>query len=255
MRQKRKPSAQPQASNPPGSRGRAAKPARAVAEPAARGGYRPKVGRPAGPAKRPARAGRELTSSAPATRSAVRQAFLDRSVDLLREIADSAPETVIAEALREPTAISTIAHALSESVAAERALDEADRQIAAAIAAGARYKEDLLERAGGAYTAEQLGTVLGLSRQAVNDGRKANLYFGVPSGQSYAYPKLQVTGSGVLTGLRDFLDAFTLPDPWMQLAVLVERSDRLARSPLEALRAGDVSGAVLVAETFGGHGA
>ena len=245
-----------QTSEPGDSRvSRAAGAKRTVAEPAVRSGY-PAPGRKPGVAKTSPDASRRISRGVSTVRSAARQAFLDRSVDLLVAIADNAPDSVIARALREPTALATVAHALTESVVEERALDEADRQIAAALTAGARYKEDLLDRAGGAYTAEQLGTVLGISRQAVNDGRKTNLYFGVPSGASYAYPKLQVAEQGVLNGLREFLSAFALPDPWMKLAVLVEPSKRLGgRSPLEALRAGDVQTAVLVAETFGGHGA
>jgi hypothetical protein len=189
-------------------------------------------------------------------RSAVRQVFLDRVVNLFTELADNASDSVIATALAEPTALGTAALALAESVVADQPLEEADRQIAAALAAGAQYKEDLLTRSGGAYSAEQLGRLLGISRQAVNDGRKTHLYFAVPSGQSYAYPKLQLTEGGLLPGLRDFLDAFTLPDAWMKLSVLVEPSERLGgRSPLEALRAGDVEGAVMVAATYGGHGA
>jgi hypothetical protein len=189
-------------------------------------------------------------------RSTARQAFLDRVVNYFTEIADNASEAVIARALGEPTALGTAAHALAQSVTEERDLEDADRQIAGAIAAGARYKEELLKRAGGAYTAEQLGQVLGISRQAVNDGRKTNLYFGVPVGQSYAYPKLQLTEGGALTGLRTFLDAFTLPDPWMKLAVLLEPSERLeGRSPLDVLRAGDVESPALVAATYGGQGA
>jgi len=189
--------------------------------------------------------------------SAARQAFLERVTRYFAELASTAPESVIAGALSEPTALGTAAYALTEAAVEERPLDEADRQIAAALASGARYKEKLLTSAGGSYTAEQLGEVLGISRQAVNEGRKTNLYFAVPSGQTgFAYPKLQITKTGLLAGLRTFLDALTLPDPWMKLVVLMEPSERLnGRSPLEALRAGDVAQAVLVAATYGGHGA
>jgi hypothetical protein len=190
------------------------------------------------------------------SRSTARQAFLERVVNYFTELADTAPEPVIAGALAEPTALATAARALSESVVEERELDDADRQIAAALAAGARYKEELLQRAGGAYTGEQLAELLGISRQAVNDGRKTNLYFGVPTGQGYAYPKLQVGKDGVLKGLRAFLDAFTLPDPWMKLVILIEPSERLgARAPLDAIRQGDVDAAIVVAATYGDHGA
>ena len=153
--------------------------------------------------------------------------------------------------------MATLAQAMTSFVFEERALDARDRVIAAALAEGARYKEELLERAGGAYTAEQIGQVLGgKSRQAIAEGRKTNLYFGVPAGRGYAYPKCQVTESGILPGLRQFLDAFILPDPWMKLALLLEPSAQLeGRSPLDALRLGEVEPAVGVAKSYGGHGA
>lgn len=119
--------------------------------------------------------------------------------------------------------------------------------------------EELLDRAGGAYTAEQLATVLGKAggRQTIAAGRKSNLYFGLPTASGYAYPRLQVTDAGtILEGLREFLDAFALPDPWMKLVVLLDPAPQLSgRSPREALLAGDVEGAVAVARAYGTHGA
>lgn len=99
-----------------------------------------------------------------------------------------------------------------------------------------------MERAGGAYTAEQLAEVLGKAggRQTIAAGRQTNLYFGLPTVAGYAYPKLQVTNEGaLLPGLREFLDAFSLPDPWMKLVVLLDPAPQLAgRTPLDALLAG-----------------
>lgn len=205
---------------------------------------------------------RHRAALAPAAvpRSALRQAFLDRSTDLVARMADSAPEEVLAAALAKASPLDTVATAMSAFVFEERALDRRDRVLAAARARGAQYMEAVLERAGGAYTADQLAAVLGKAggRQTVAVGRKTHLYFGLPTAAgAFAYPKLQVTSEGqLLGGLREFLDAFTLPDPWMQLSMLLEPSPRLAgRSPLDALRAGDVAGAAAVAAAYGSHGA
>ncbi len=201
----------------------------------------------------------EVTTSGQPARSPLRQAFLDRSVDLVRKMADRAPEEVLASALAEATPMATVASAMSAFVFQERELDRRDRALAASRAQGARLMEELLDRAGGAYTAEQLATVLGKAggRQTIAAGRKSNLYFGLPTASGYAYPRLQVTDAGtILEGLREFLDAFALPDPWMKLVVLLDPAPQLSgRSPREALLAGDVEGAVAVARAYGTHGA
>src|SRR5689334_12733832 len=84
---------------------------------------------------------RGAKGASPVTRSAARNAFLKRVVNMFTEIADNAPEAVIADALAEPTAIATAARALAQSVVVEQPLDDADRQIAAALAAGAQYSK------------------------------------------------------------------------------------------------------------------
>lgn len=176
---------------------------------------------------------------------------------LIDGIVERASDSLIVSALAEPTAMQTVAVAMTQTVYEEQILDDDDRVIAAAIADGARYKEQLLGRAGGAYSADQLGTMLGRTRQAINEGRTRNLYFGVPVDQTtFAYPKCQLWENGLLSGLRAFLDAFDTQDPWTQLMVLVEPTERLKRrSPLDALRRGDLAGAERVAATYGHHGA
>lgn len=205
------------------------------------------------------RTDRELAPRNRPARTPLRQAFLDRSLDLVRKMADRAPEEVLATALSEATPMATMASAMSAFVFQERALDSRDRVLAASRAKGARFMEELLDRAGGAYTAEQLAAVLGKAggRQTIAAGRQSNLYFGLPTASGYAYPKLQVTDAGtLLDGLRDYLDAFALPDPWMKLVVLLDPAPQLSgRSPYDALLAGELDDAVAVARAYGTHGA
>lgn len=192
--------------------------------------------------------------------SPIREAFRDRAVRLVARIAEIAPEELLVSALGKTSAMDTVATAMGALVAPDRKLDERDRTLTAARARGAHVMTELLERAGGAYSAEQLAEVLGKAggRQTISVGRKTNLYFGLPTpGGTYAYPKLQITAEGkILPGLREFLDAFTLPDPWMKLVVLLDPSPRLGgRVPYDELRAGEVAGPLAVARAYGSHGA
>lgn len=202
---------------------------------------------------------RERAERRTTERSMVREAFVTRGVELVKKMAEVAPESLLATALGKRTALDTMATAMAALVATERSFDPDDEVFAAARAQGALQMKQLLERAGGAYSAEQLARILGKAggRATIAAGRKSNIYFGLPTSSGYAYPKLQVaTGGWILPGLRAFLDAFTLPDSWMKLVVLLEPSPRLGgRSPLEALHAGDTDLAVQVASAYGLHGA
>jgi hypothetical protein len=186
----------------------------------------------------------------------LRRIFFERATSYFSELAGRVPEALLAHALSAPTAEGTVAEAMSGVLLEDEDLSEDDRTIAAAIARGVVEKKNLLEEAGGAYTSEQLAKVLGISPQAVHGGRQTNLYFGVPVARGIRYPKFQVTELGILPGLRQCLNAFTLPDPWMKLAVLLAPSERLnGLSPLQVLRDGDIAAAVKVAQAYGSHGA
>jgi hypothetical protein len=110
------------------------------------------------------------------------------------------------------------------------------------------FRRVLLDRAGGAYSAREWAEIMG------DDSRPG---FSLPTGTGDIFPKLQITPTGRrVHGLDRFLDAFTLHDPWMKLVILLEPSPRLGgRTPLEALRDGDVEDAAAVANAYGSHGA
>lgn len=207
---------------------------------------------------RPAGVGKSLKSPSK-KRSPLRDAFLKRGKQLVERLAEMVPEDVLVDALGKASPLDTVATAMTAVVGKDRTLDARDRVLAAARARGVSRMQQILAQAGGAYSAEQLAAVLGKAggRQTISAGRESNLYFGLPTPTGYAYPKLQVAEGGqMLSGLRTFLEAFTLPDPWMKLVVLLEPSPRLeGRTPLEALRQGDVDGAVAVASAYGSHGA
>jgi hypothetical protein len=190
------------------------------------------------------------------------RAFVDRVGGYLQSFAERTPDSVLALALREQSAVGTIARALNEQIPTEESLGHHDHAIAAALARGAQLKEQLLKQAGGIYTARQIGELLGITtRQGVAVRRERKRLLGLPTrsssgGVAYVYPKAQITDSGLLPGLHEFLSAFTLPDPWTQLAVLISPSSRLeGRSPLQALQSGRTEDAIAVAAAYGEQGA
>ena len=122
---------------------------------------------------------------------------------------------------------------------------------------GADSRQQLLEAAGGGLSAEQAARLLGMSRQAVDNMRKAGGLLALELGRrGNLYPAFQFTASGLLPGLTETLAALRSHDVWMMLAFFVSPNLRLnGKAPVERLQSGDVSAVVAAAVAFGEHGA
>ena len=129
--------------------------------------------------------------------------------------------------------------------------------LAPAFIRGIEARNQLLNENGGTLTAEGAAGVLGISRQAVEKRRSAGNLLGLTTGRhGYRYPAWQFTRSGVLPGLEDILRALAPYDPWMQAAFFLGSNPRLkGKSPLEMLKAGQLSVVLKAAEAYGEHGA
>jgi len=128
--------------------------------------------------------------------------------------------------------------------------------LAPARARAATRWAQLLKIAGGALQREEVMERTGVSHQTVSNWRRAGTIIALRRGQrDFVYPACQFTETGLLPGLVEVLRASPLRDPWSRLGMLVTPSERLeGRSPLDALRQGDFSGALSVAREAGGVG-
>jgi hypothetical protein len=95
-----------------------------------------------------------------------------------------------------------------------------------------------------------------VSHQTVANWRRNGTIIALPRGQrDFVYPACQFTDTGLVPGLADVLRASPLRDAWSRLGMLLTASARLGdRSPLEALREGNIEEAVAVAHESGGVG-
>lgn len=194
------------------------------------------------------------------TRGHLESALLKRAGEVFEALVANASDSVISRALAEPSPVAALGRMLADPPSPPVGISEDDVALAAARARGALRKQQLLEDAGGAVTGSELADLLGISRQAVSDGRGRHLYFAVPVGDRLLYPKFQLTNTGILPGLREFLQAFPIDDPWGQLNLLLSPSPYLGkgskkRTPLDALHDGDIGAAVAIASSYGEHGA
>ncbi len=183
---------------------------------------------------------------------ALATAFVRRYTQLLERLGEAAPAQTLLGALAAPDDVGGLAELLAEVGPLDPPRPD---PLAAARARGARAKEEVLKRAGGGYRAGEVAELLGITPQAVHARRQRGTLLAVPRANGeFLYPACQFTSEGVISGLDRFLKAFSIPEPWTQLAVLVSPSPLLeGNTPLEALRAGEAEDAAAVARTYGEH--
>jgi len=178
--------------------------------------------------------------------------FRRRTEALIERIAAGASDEALAAALEAPSDVGGLARLLSDLAAIGMNVESID-PFAEAIARGVEAKQELLREAGGGWSSTRVATHLGMTRQGVDKRRKGGKLLALQSGQGdYLYPVCQFTEHGVLPGIDRFLAACPSSGGWTRLDLLLTPAEEIGdRSPLEALRHGDVEAAQRVASMFG----
>ena len=185
------------------------------------------------------------------------QAFVLRTGRALERIAERMPRDRLLAAVGAPTDADVLFNSLREAAAigAEIMPDRPD-PLTEALLRGSEMKRDMLKAEGGALSARQLADHLGITPQGLGRKRERNQVFWLDIGDGYVYPAFQIGGSGLLPGIRDVLDAFTVDDPWMRVNFMLTGDARLGGDrPLDRLRRGDIDDVVTAAAAYGEHGA
>lgn len=119
---------------------------------------------------------------------------------------------------------------------------------------GAAMRKQMLADRGGGIGAEQVGRLLGLTRQAVEARRQAGKLLAYPiEGPRYRYPRWQFDAEDrVLTGLDRVLLALADLSPWSKGKFMTTADLRLnGETPLDRLVAGDIEPVLQAAEAYG----
>ncbi len=122
---------------------------------------------------------------------------------------------------------------------------------------GLKVKQELLEANGGCITVEEVASILGISRQAVDKRRRANKLIGINRGKhAIVYPIWQFNSQSVIEGLETVLAHLQDYDPWMQIAFMLEQNPRLeGKTPLEELHSKHIEQVLSAVRVFGEQGA
>jgi hypothetical protein len=169
-------------------------------------------------------------------------AGLEATADLLRFIA--------AKVTPAPRPVRLRAYATRSTLAVRVPNAEARAQRLAAA------KQGLLLHAGGGLAPEEVAQILGVSVAEIDERRRMGILLGMPvKGGVHVYPACQFPDGGSLPGMDRVLRAFRVRNPWTVLSVLVGSSPALGgRSPIEALRSGEVEAVVNFARGVGEQG-
>lgn len=182
-------------------------------------------------------------------------AFCARMLRVVAELDEDLPSNLIEEVTSAPTDQLVLLEALS-SVEWVKELT-AQNPILEAKLRGLELRQEILQKAGGVLTSEEVADLLGVSRQAVDKRRSANQLLALTQGRrGYQYPGFQFEDGKALAGLDKVLANLEALDPWMQLRFFTSPNERLSgRTPLEVLRKGRIDDVVQVASGFGEQGA
>ena len=182
-------------------------------------------------------------------------ALVSRLLRVVTNLEKELPKERINEAVAAPTDYLVFLSALTaSSMASESAAED---PLAAAKLRGLERKRQLVEAAGGAFSAQSVAELLGITRQAVDKRRAQNQLIALTQGRrGYIYPSFQFEEGNTLSGLGGVLEELKSFDPWMQLAFFVNSNDRLSnKTPAAALRAGNQPEVLRAARSYGQHGA
>jgi hypothetical protein len=181
--------------------------------------------------------------------------FVSRMLRVVTDLTGELTNTRIDEASAAKTDFEALLDALSASV--EMAKYASANPLIAGKLRGLRRKQEILERAGGTFTSEEMAEAIGISRQAVDKRRSANQLLAVTQGKrGYAYPRFQLEDGKTLSGLEDVLERLKTLDPWMQLIFFATPNEHLeGMTPIETLRQGKPEMVKEAARGYGEQGA
>ncbi len=181
------------------------------------------------------------------------QVFMMRAIKAVLKFTELSEDSII-DAARSPRDLDVLVKGLLANPIVEDL--KAIEPLTPAFIRGYEAKRKLIEEHGGTLSAEKVGELLGITRQAVEKRRQAGKLLALTIGRhGYRYPAWQFNESGTLPGLEQVLSVLASHDKWMQTAFFVSRNPRLnGRTPQEMLEAGELDRVLNAASVYGEHG-
>lgn len=156
---------------------------------------------------------------------AARRALYRRTLRQLRASVREASAERIMAAVEAETPVGSIASLLSAVPGGSATLADA---WAEELIRGGEIKRELLADAGGTFSTGEVGRLLGITPQAVQQRRMRNRLLAVPlANGEWGFPVCQFTPQGVPPAVPRVLAAFGSDNGWVRLSILLSREPML----------------------------
>ena len=183
----------------------------------------------------------------------------DSLLAFMRRVVDVALEAASGLARDEARGLEKVSSTELLIKLAERTARKEGDALARARVRGLEARKKLEDAAGGLLDGAAVAKVLGMTPAGVHKRYQACQLLGIRGEvRRIGYPAVQFDGGRVLPHLQEVLRLFAAAkvDGWAQLAFLMSANARLGdRTPLAALRAGDLAPVLEAARNLGEHGA
>lgn len=179
----------------------------------------------------------------------VRERFASRYQAFVRRFSKEVPAYVLMRALEAADERSALGVALAETVDVPPARDPLGR----AKARGVEVRRRLLDEAGGTHQVSEVAEALGITPAAVHQRRQRGTLLAIRTANGqWVYPAFQFDPPELANEIGRVLTAFGVAEPWTKLSVLLSAAPSLGgKRPIDALRDGDIEGAVEAAASYG----
>ena len=170
--------------------------------------------------------------------NAIQDAFIRRTAHAIERLAVQADEATLVEAMAAPTDFGTLARVLIDYGAIGSAVADIDPE-AVDLATEIEHRTDVVRQAGGTLSADEVGRLLNISRQAVDKRRRNKTLLALRQGGDWLYPRAQFHEYEAIPGLADVIRGLADSGPWVTLEFLITEDDALCGlSPRAALLKG-----------------
>lgn len=169
----------------------------------------------------------------------VQAAFLRRAMSALERITAITPAKALTAALAAPTGAGTLAQILIIPSLSGRPWRILDPMVRARTQC--RASEHVVPACGRRPIREEAGKIAGITRQAIDKRRRSNAILAVREGSDWKYPGCQFRDGEVLPGIAEVVRDLRPGAGDARFPLLAPDSALGGRSPLEALRQGDLA--------------
>ena len=170
--------------------------------------------------------------------TAIQDAFIRRTAHAIERLAVQADEATLVEAMAAPTDFGTLARVLIDYGAIGSAVADIDPE-AVDLAREIEHRTDVVRQAGGTLSADEVGRLLNITRQAVDKRRRNKTLLALRQGGDWLYPRAQFHEHEAIPGLADVIRGLAESGPWVTLEFLITEDDVLdGLSPRAALLKG-----------------